>query len=122
MDFILSPSSLLLLCALFFTGAFGSLILSHFRKDEGQWAGFFGHGTALAGSLLALLISSSVLLSGQGIAFVFPGALPGILDFSFRLDGLASFFLMVVAIIATASSLYGFSYQKHFYGKYDLGT
>ena len=121
MDFFLSPLSIAFLLALFFIGAVGSLFLSRFLHDQGRWAGYFAHGTALAGSLLALFIVSDVLLSGQGIVFTLPSIVPDILSFNFRLDGLAAFFLGVIAVVAGAASLYGFSYQKHFYGKYDLG-
>lgn len=122
MDMILSPIGILFLIIIFSMGAVGSLFFSRLFEDEGRRAGYFAHGSALVGSLLALLLSGYVLVSGQGISFSLPGVVPGILDFSFRLDGLAAFFLGVIALIATAASLYGFSYQKHFYGKYDLGT
>ncbi len=121
MDFLLSSSSIISLLALFSIGAVGSLFLSRFLDDEGRWAGYFAHGMALAGSLLALFIVSDVLLSGQGITFVLPSIVPDMFSFNFRLDGLAAFFLGIIAIVASAASLYGFSYQKHFYGKYDLG-
>lgn len=122
MDILLSPLSILILLALFAVGAFGSLFLSRFLSDGGKWAGMFAHGTALVGALFALILASLVLFSGQGITFVLPGVLPGVLDFSFRLDGLSAFFLGLISLIATVSALYGFSYQKHFLGKYDLGN
>lgn len=122
MDILLSPFALLSLLVIFATGAFGSLFLSRYLADGGRFAGYFAHGTALGGSLLALAIASMVLYSGQGIVFSFSGLFPGVLDFSVRLDGLAAFFLGLIALIAGVSALYGFSYQKHFYGKYDLGN
>lgn len=122
MEMILSPAGILFLIVIFSLGAVGSLFFSRLFEDQGRRAGYFAHGAALLGSLLAGLIAGNVLLSGQGISFSLPGVIPGVLDFSFRLDGLAAFFLAVVSTLATAASLYGFSYQKHFYGKYDLGT
>ncbi len=122
MELILSPIGILFLIIIFSIGAIGSLFLARLFNDEGRIAGYFAHGTGLVGSLLALFLAANVLLSGQGISFSLPSILPGVLDFSFRLDGLAAFFLGVIALIASVASLYGFSYQKHFYGKYDLGT
>lgn len=122
MEFLLSPLSILFLIAVLFSGAVGSLFVSRFFNDGGKSAGYFAHGMALIGSLLALTIAGSILFAGQGIVFSLPGVLPGVFDFHFRLDGLAAFFLGIIALVATTSSLYGFSYQKHFYGKYNLGT
>ncbi len=110
------------LLSIFSVGALGALLLSRAVADQGKTAGYFSHGVALIGSLFGLVLSAQVLIAGQGIAFSFPGVLPGIFDFSFRLDGLSAFFLGLVSLIAAASALYGFSYQKHFYGKYNLGT
>ncbi len=122
MEFLLSPLSILFLIAVLFSGAVGSLFVARFFNDGGKSAGYFAHGMALIGSLLALTIAGSALFAGQGIVFSLPGVLPGVFDFHFRLDGLAAFFLGIIALVATTSSLYGFSYQKHFYGKYNLGT
>lgn len=122
MDILLTPLPILLLFFIFFVGAVGPLFLSRFLVDQGRLAGYFAHGMALVGSFLALGIACMVLYSGQGIVFSLSGVLPGILDFNFRLDGLAAFFMGLIALIAMISALYGFSYQKHFYGKYDLGN
>lgn len=119
---LLSPIGVLFLIIFFSIGAVGSLFLSRLLADEGRQAGYFAHGAAFLGSLLALYIAVTVLLSGQGISFSLPGIFPGVFDFGFRLDGLAAFFLGIIALIASVASFYGFSYQKHFYGKYDLGT
>lgn len=120
MDFILSPTSVILLISLFLIGGVGALFLSRFYGDEGRIAGFWAHGFAFAGSLLGLALAGSVLFFGQGIAFSLPGTF-SLLPFDFRLDGLSAFFLGVIALVSLATSLYGFSYQKHFYGKYDVG-
>ncbi len=122
MDPFLSPVSILAIIAVFLTGAIGSLVVDHLFADQGRRAGYFAHGSALVGSLLALVTAVKVLVSGQGIVFALPSVLPQLFSFQFRLDGLAAFFLAVIATIAAASALYGFSYQKHFYGKYRLGT
>lgn len=121
MDFILSSSSIFLLIALFAIGGIGSLFLSRFYDDQGKRAGTFGHGFALIGSFLGLAIAGSVLYFGQGIVFSLGSALSAI-SFDFRIDGLAAFFLGLISILAIATSLYGLSYQKHFFGKYSLGT
>lgn len=122
MDILLSPLAILLFFSVFVIGAFGSLLLARFVSDEGKWAGYFAHGSAFLGSLLAVSVAGQVLFFGQGIQFSLPGIIPGVFDFHFRLDGLAAFFLALIGLIAATSSLYGFSYQKHFYGKYDVGN
>ncbi len=122
MEILLSPISLIALITIFFFGAFGSLFAERFFSDEGKLAGYLAHASVLLGSLFGLTIAVSVLLAGQGIYFSLPGVLPGVFDFHFRLDGLSAFFLGLISLIAATSALYGFSYQKHFYGKYNLGT
>lgn len=122
MELLLSPLGLLFLISIFSLGAVGSLFVARLFDDERRRAGYFAHGAAFVGSALGLVLAGDVLWSGQGMSFTLPGVLPGVLDFSFRLDGLAAFFLGVVSLVALASSLYGFSYQKHFYGQYDLGV
>lgn len=119
MDFLLSPASILLLVTLFLVGGVGALFLD--RLFGGRIAGFWAHGLALLGSLLALAVSLGVLFSGQGIAFILPSLFPGFL-YEFRLDALSAFFLGIISLVASVASLYGFSYQKHFYGKYRLGV
>ncbi len=121
MLFILSPASILLLITLFAIGGVGALFLNRSSSANEKLVGFWGHGFALLGSLLALSIAASVLLSGQAIVFSLAGVLP-IITFDFRLDGLAAFFMGVIALVAAATSLYGFAYQKNFYGHYNLGV
>ncbi len=122
MELLLSSFGILLLIGIFVFGALGSLFAARLFEDRGEIAGYVAHGSGLLGSLLALFLSVQVLLSGQGIQFSIPGVLPGVIDFSFRLDGLSAFFLGLIALIGGVASLYGFSYQRHFYGKYNLGT
>lgn len=119
MDFLLSPASILLLITLFLAGGIGALFMD--RLFDSRVAGFWAHGFALLASLLGLAVAGSALLSGQGIAFSLSSAFPG-LSFDFRLDGLSAFFLGTISLIASVASLYGFSYQKHFYGEYRLGA
>jgi hydrogenase-4 component B len=119
LPFIVSPAAILLLIAVFLSGGIGALLLGRFF--DSRLAGLWAHGVAFIGSLLGLLIAGSVLFYGQGIAFAIPSVFPG-LSFEFRVDGLSAFFLAVISLVAAVASLYGISYQKHFYGKYDLGT
>ena len=117
MDFLLSPSSLILTIILFFVGGVGALLLERLFDDEGRFVNFWSHGFGFLGSSLALAVALSVLFQGQGIAFSFTSWLP-LIEFSFRLDGLASFFLATIALIGVAASLYGYAYQKKFIGRY----
>ncbi|MEK7181867.1 MAG: proton-conducting transporter membrane subunit [Patescibacteria group bacterium] len=121
MEFLLTPASVLLLFAFFFIGSVGAVFIERLFSDNGKMAGFWGHGFALLGSLLGLAISVSVLFFGQGIAFTLPTVFPNFL-LDFRLDGIAAFFFGIISLVSALASIYGFGYQKHFYGKYRLGV
>ena len=118
MDFLLSPSSLILAIILFFVGGVGALLLGRLFDDQGRFVNLWSHTFGFLGSLLSLGVASAVLYHGQGIAFSLPSSYP-LIEFSFRLDGLAAFFLLTIALIGLAASLYGWAYQKKFIGRYE---
>lgn len=103
--------------SLFALGAVVSLIFS--RNDER--ANISGSALAIAGSLVGLLSSVKILLTGETFSAIFASSFP-LISFNFRVDNLAAFFIMVISLIALFASVYGLGYVKHFYGKYNIGA
>ena len=101
----------------FAAGAFGSLL---FGKDD-RWADLWGNGFAVAGSLLGLVFSGAVLMTGIGPAFSITTSFP-LLSFSIRVDPLSAFFVLLISCIALFCSIYALGYVNHFYKKYNLGV
>jgi hydrogenase-4 component B len=115
--FIHSEAFLFLVLSTFAAGAFGSLL---FGKND-RWADLWGNGFAVAGSLLGLMFSGAVLITGTGPAFSIPTSFP-FLSHSLRVDPLAAFFVLLISGIALFCSIYALGYVNHFYQKYNLGV
>jgi hydrogenase-4 component B len=98
------PYWLLAPAVLYFIGA---LLAPLDRRAPGR----LPHLTALGGSLVGLVVAVRILLSGatqQLTAFsVTPFA-----QLSFRLDPLAAYFLLVISVVAVATSLYALGYLR----------
>ena len=116
MTALISSADFVCTLALFALGAIGSLI----AMKSDRISGAIGTTAALLGSALALMIGSGVLISHTPIAVQFNSTLP-LLSFSFGIDALSAFFVMIIALIATIASLYAFGYIKHFTPAYRLG-
>jgi len=116
-SFIHSQTFLFLVLSTFAAGAFGSLL---FGKND-RWADLWGNGFAVAGSLLGLVFSGAVLITGIGPAFSIPTSFP-LLSLSLRVDPLAAFFVLLISCIALFCSIYALGYVNHFYKKYNLGV
>jgi hydrogenase-4 component B len=74
-------------------------------------------GSAFLASLLTSLFSGSILYQGVGVAKSFESAFP-LLSFSFHVDGLSAFFLLIISVVAMMASLYGIGYRKQSGGHY----
>src|ERR1035441_1415354 len=77
--------------------------------------------TALVGSLLQLAASTVALLAGGIAEFSLPFGNP-IFSWTVRIDPLSAFFTLILAILASAVSLYSFGYLKHMEGRRNLGA
>jgi len=98
-------------------GAIGSLIFA--KKD---WlANLWGNGLAILASVSGLVAAVKVLFFGESFTYVINSTLPN-LSFSFMVDKLSAFFIFIISLIALLASIYGLSYVKHFYKKYNLGV
>lgn len=74
-------------------------------------------GSAFLASLLMSLFSGSILYQGVGVVGLFESAFP-LLSFSFHVDGLSAFFLLIISVVAMMASLYGIGYRKQSGGHY----
>lgn len=105
-----------ILIAIFAFGALGSLI---FHKNY-HIANLFSNFSAIIGSLIGIIFSGSLLLTkntaSASIATSFP-----IFKISISIDFLSSLFVLVISTITLCASIYGLSYMKHYYTKYNLG-
>lgn len=102
---------------LWLVGAIGSLV---FKKND-QFANYWGNSFAILGAVGGLISSCMVITSGSVFSFEIASSLP-LLSFSFKVDKLSAFFILIIALIALLSSFYALEYIKHYYKKYNIGT
>ncbi len=112
-----SQTFLFLVLSTFAAGAFGALLFGRNDRRADLW----GNGFAIAGSLLGLVFSGAVLITGIGPAFAIPTSFP-LLSLSVRVDRLAAFFVLLISCIALFCSIYALGYVNHYYKKYNLGV
>jgi hydrogenase-4 component B len=114
--YILSQASFVLMVAVYAAGGAGALC---FRKNE-RLANLWGSLFAVAGSLLGLLFSAVVLVTGATPVFSFPTSFP-LLSIAFHIDDLSAFFMLVISVIALFCSIYAPGYLRYYYGKCNIG-
>lgn len=112
-----------LLCTLYY-GAFlffiaGALGAVLFRKNDGV-ANIWSNAFAAVGSLSGVAVSLQILLGGDVFSSSFSTSFP-LFSYSLTLDRLGAFFVFVVCLIGIFSSIYGFGYARHYYGKQNIG-
>lgn len=76
-------------------------------------------GGAFVGSVAGLILGGQVLLSGSSLEVGLPQLLP-LSGAHLRIDGLASFFLVVEGLVGSAAAIYGFGYGEAYVGRYSL--
>ena len=116
-NFILSPTGFVLVIATYAAGAIGALLLGKFDRPANLWGNLF----AVAGSVLGIIFSGAVLITGSLPAFDIPTSFP-LLSLAFRIDYLSAFFLLLISFIALLCSIYALGYVDHFYRKYPIGA
>ena len=117
-SFIISPGGFFALLSLFAAGAIGPLILT--GSDER--ANRCGAGFAVIGSLWGLCFSGFAILSKKALSFSFAAGPFPLFRPSFHIDMTSAFFIFVISLITLLSSVYGFSYVKHYYKKFSIGA
>jgi hydrogenase-4 component B len=102
--------------AAYLTGAVASL--ASWRRPA--LARYICCSTALAGAALGGLAAVLSILQGTPVRWMIPSGIP-LFSYSFSYDALAAFFNLVLAILASAVSIYSFSYLKEFEGRRNIG-
>jgi len=77
-------------------------------------------GSALAGAIFGGLAAVLGILQGTPVHWSVPSGIP-LFAYSFNYDALSGFFNLTLAILASAVSIYSFSYLKEFEGKRNIG-
>lgn len=79
-----------------------------------------GYGAACIGSVAAGVYAVSILLAGTTAQFSFL-TVASYPIFSFSIDALSAFFILLISVAGAAVSLFAFSYAEHYEGKYNIG-
>ena len=64
-------------------------------------------------SVLLVVFSSSVIMSGKSLQLVAPGTL-SFFNFEILIDGISAFFILIIGIVSFAVSLYSIGYSKEY--------
>lgn len=113
---IIGDSYSVLFQAVVFIFVAGALLALFFR--EGKKATTASFGSLAAGSLLTIILSASLLFSGEAFRITLPLAAPlPFLKMEFYIDGMAAFFLLIIGLVTTAVSIYSMGYSSEYYGK-----
>ncbi|HEX9153853.1 MAG TPA: hydrogenase 4 subunit B, partial [Candidatus Saccharimonadales bacterium] len=116
-DSIASQAGFFVLLALFGAGMLGALIAN--KRDT--IANLWGNGFAIAGALWGLLFAGSVLATGHEIAMQTTVSSFSFFSIALHIDKLAAFFVGVISLITLFCSIYGISYIKEYYKRYNIG-
>ncbi len=117
-NIISSQTGFAFFLSLFAAGAIGSLLFQKNNTLANAVSSFF----AIIGSFCGLLFAISTLITGHAVSFAMRISSIPFLSLSTHIDMLASFFILVITLIALFCSVYGIGYVKHFYGKYNIGV
>jgi len=100
-------------------GAGATAGLITYRKAG--WARFFGCGFALIGGLLEVGASCLSLFVGADLQWEIPSGVP-FLNYSFHFDALSAYFNLILALLATAVSVYSVGYLRPLEEKKTVGV
>ena len=98
-----------LMLLLFSTG----IISAFLAKNSVKYTNYIAHSMALAGCMVAVLCAIFVFIQGEVMV-----SLPVILPFGViggRIDCLSAYFLLIVGVVGTATSIYAYGYSKEYY-------
>ncbi len=76
---------------------------------------------AIVGALLTIVLSASIAISGSELMLSPPFSVPlPSLAIQFHVDGMASFFMLIIGVVTIAISVYSLGYVGEFFGKHSL--
>lgn len=107
----------LIIIGVFLLGALCSLLL----QKNGKTAHYAGSFFAITGSILGIVFSSQLLLTKSTASFIIPTSFP-LLSITIVVDMLSAFFILIISVIALASSIYGVSYMEKYIKEYNVGV
>jgi hydrogenase-4 component B len=96
-----------------FLGAFGAIIL-----NRNPACRFMSFGLASAAALAGLACATDVLLGGSFTLALYSGTFG---TFSFYVDRLSAFFVLMISLLSLAVSIYSIGYVKEYEGRYSIG-
>lgn len=92
----------------------GILLLAALGRNLNA-ANFIGHGLATVGCLAAMMCAGFVFFGGTQ-TMTLPLSLPFFGSVSIRVDELSAFFLAIIGLVGTATSIYAIAYGREYYG------
>lgn len=107
----------ILLLATFAAGA----LLSFIFQKNAQLSHMISSIIAIAGSVIGIGLALSLLITKSFFAFTIPTSFP-LFDISVHVDALSAFFILIISVVAFASSTYGISYMRHYFANYNIGV
>lgn len=103
--------------ATFFIGALCSLLL----QSDGKLAIGVSNGFAMIGSVLAMIMAGSVLVTKSALFLSFSTSF-SLFTISITVDMLSAFFVLIIATVSLASSFYGMGYMQKYVKQYNVGV
>ena len=108
---------LVLLLSCYIAGCALPLCVPHSPRAQNLLA----HGLAGAACLLGIGLGFCGLITSTPLTLSLPSSIP-YLDFAFRLDALAAFFIVTISLVGLAVSVYALGYVTKFYGRTSIGV
>ncbi|MHB1418900.1 MAG: hydrogenase 4 subunit B [Bacillota bacterium] len=97
-------------------------LLSFITQKKPRLSIILAFSLASGASLSGLALGLSILLTGAPLHLgLGSSAYPG-LDFSLAIDPLAAFFILVIAVVSLAVSIYSFAYATEYINKHNVGV
>lgn len=118
MEFFDTKVLIISMVLLYFTAAFSSLVLIRNHKISN----IISNSICILASLLGIIVSLKLLFSGVKMLDILniTSPIPNI-SFSFKMDKISSFFILVLSILVLCVSIYSLGYISHYYGKRNVG-
>jgi hydrogenase-4 component B len=95
-------------------------LLSLINRKKASWTLWISNLAAGIGSLAGVCLGVRTLLTGMAWESTCGALLPG-LEYSFRLDRLSGFFLLIICAIGFIVSIYSIGYEKEYLGRKSVG-